>query len=353
MGRGDNLGPHPFGAVSVQAATGTGSLQSPFYNVGSIENKGIEFSLTTRNIDNKLLTWTTNATFSLNRNKILSLNNENAAITQSVDNATRIVSRTTVGQSIGEFYGYVVEGMFNKASDFEGAALPAGTNGVALPINRQNGIWIGDLKYKDLNGDGIINEKDMTSLGSPMPKFQYGFSNTVTCKGFDLTVFINGNYGSKILNYNRVKLEDPNANFTGYLSTVDNYARLGLINPVGSNTDVNNVIVTNPGTTVPGIRVAGDVNQNNRISSRFVEDGSFLRMKNLVLGYTLPGTMATKAHLSTVRVYANVQNLFTITGYSGYDPEVGAAPYNSSLYGFDWGRYPMSRVYTVGFNLGF
>jgi TonB-linked SusC/RagA family outer membrane protein len=331
-----------------------GSLRAPIYNVGSIQNKGIEFSLNTRNIERKGVLWTSGLTLSRNLNKVLSLNTENAFLTQSVDYGSRVISRTSVGQSIGSFYGFVVEGMFNEASDFEGAALPAGGDGKPLPINYINGVWVGDLKYKDLNGDGIITEKDMTQLGSPIPKFQYGLTNTVTYKGFDLTLFVNGNYGNKIFNYNRVKQEDPAANFTGLLATTNDFARIRMYDPAGSISDINNVYVENAGTTVPGIRRAGDPNQNTRVSSRFVEDGSFLRMKNVVLGYTVPANFATRLHLSSLRVYTNVQNLFTITNYSGFDPEVGASilPGSPLLYGFDWGRYPTPRVFTAGLNIG-
>ena len=333
----------------------TGSLTPPVYNVGSIQNKGLEFSLNTQNIAAKNFTWGSNITFSLNRNEVLSLNTDASAITQSVDNASQIISRTAVGQSIGSFYGYEVTGMFNKASDFDGAARPAGTDGQPLPINRTNGVWVGDLKFRDVNGDGVIDVKDQVNLGSPIPKFQYGFTNTLTYKGFDLTVFVNGNYGNKIFNYTRRKAEDLTDDYGNHWATVSDAARVELINPAGSPDDVNNVRVANEGTTMAGIRLAGDPNQNNRISSRYVEDGSYLRIKNLVVGYRLPTNLITPAHLASVRIYANVQNLATFTKYTGYDPEVGASVYPGSplLFGFDWGRYPTQRVYTLGVNLGF
>jgi len=334
---------------------GTGALSPPVYNIGSIRNKGLEFLLNTQNIDTKGFSWTSGFTMSLNRNRIESLNTETSAITQSVDNASQIISRTSVGQPIGSFYGYEVEGMFNKASDFEGAALPVGSDGQPLPIDRVNGVWVGDLKFKDVNGDGIIDVKDLVSLGSPIPKFQYGLTNTFNYKGFDLTVFINGNYGNKIFNYTRRRAEDLTDDYSNHWATVSDFARVELIDPNGSASDVDNVYVANAGTTMPGIRLAGDPNQNSRISSRYVEDGSYLRIKNVILGYQVPKELVSRAHLSSVRVYANVQNLATFTKYTGYDPEVGASVYPNSplLFGFDWGRYPTQRVYTLGINFGF
>lgn len=334
---------------------GTGALSPPVYNVGSIRNKGLEFSLNTQNINAKSFTWGSAITLSLNRNEVLSLNTETSALTQSVDNASQIISRTSVGQSIGSFYGYEVTGMFNKASDFEGVARPVGSDGKPLPIDRINGVWVGDLKFRDVNGDGVIDVKDQVVLGSPIPKFQYGFTNTLTYKGFDLTVFVNGNYGNKIFNYTRRQAEDLANDYNNHWATVSDFARIALINPNGSASDVNNVYVTNEGTTMPGIRLAGDPNQNSRISSRYVEDGTYLRIKNLVVGYKLPTDLVSRAHLSSLRVYANVQNLATFTKYTGFDPEVGASVYPGAplLFGFDWGRYPTQRVYTLGVNLGF
>jgi hypothetical protein len=211
-----------------------------------------------------------------------------------------------------------------------------------------------------LNHDGVINASDETDLGSPLPKFTYGINNTFSYKAFDLAVFFTGSYGNKILNYNEVLHEDPNSNtVTGEFESLTNYAHVGLINPAGSISDINNVYVTNPTTDIPGFRVSGDPNDNARISSRFIESGSYLRLKNLSLGYNFPSALLTKIHIHSFKVYTNISNLLTITKYSGYDPEIGANVPNESGYGsnaltqgVDWGRYPTPRIYTFGFNLG-
>lgn len=337
--------------------TGTGGVSSPYGNVGSIQNKGLEFTLTTHNIQSKDLTWTSNITFSMNRNKILSLNTPGAAFYGIIDNGGVTVTKTAVGRSLGEFYGWVANGIYKNAADLNNSPKPA-----SLTIDRTTGVWVGDVKFKDLSGptgkpDGVIDENDETYLGSPLPKFQFGFNNTFNYKGFDLTIFFTGNYGNKILNYELVKHENPNSGATGYFEGLNNFARVGLINPTGSVNDVNNVQVTNPKTTLPGIRVSGDPAQDFRISSLLIENGSYVRLKNLVLGYNIPAKWITKYHSTGVRVYINVQNVFTITKYTGYDPEVG---YNlgssggtpSLTGGIDYGRYPTPRIFTFGFNVG-
>ncbi len=333
---------------------GSGSLGAPWGNVGSIQNRGFEITLNTHNIQTTNFNWTTGLTFSLNRNKILSLNTGSTALYGKIYNASVLVSKTTVGSSIGDFYGYIAQGVFKNAADLNSSARPAGST-----IDYTQGIWVGDTKYKDLNHDGVIDANDQTDLGSPLPKFTYGINNTFGYKGFDLTVFFTGSYGNKILDFTQQQHEDPNSGQTGYFETLTNYAHVALIDPAGSKTDVNNVYVTNPTTTVPGFRVSGDPDQNNRISSRFIHDGSYLRLKNLALGYNIPAAIIARLHIHSLRVYSNVSNLFTITKYPGYDPEVGVNVPNQSgqgtnalTAGIDWGRYPTPRIYTFGFNVG-
>jgi len=184
---------------------------------------------------------------------------------------------------------------------------------------------------------------------------QYGINNTFTYKNFDLTVFFNGNYGNKILNYELVKHNDPNLSGVNYYSSVLGYAKLGLVNPNGSATDPNNVYVINANTNIPAIRIAG--NPNTAISSNDVESGSYLRLKNLNLGYNLPKTWLTKIKVNSLRVFVSATNLFTITKYTGFDPEIGSAlpssnGTNSLTTGIDYGHYPSPRFYTFGFNVG-
>ncbi|MGS2765046.1 SusC/RagA family TonB-linked outer membrane protein [Sinomicrobium sp. M5D2P9] len=314
-----------------------GSIASPYVNVGQINNKGFDFRISSKNFTGEDFSWTTDLTVSHNINKIKKLNTEGASLDGQY-------SKTTVGRSIGEFYGYVVEGVFSNAEDFETHAIPV-RNGEKLNIGPAGGsIWYGDLMFKDFNGDGIIDERDQTYLGSPIPKYQVGLNNTFSYKNFDLNIFFNANYGNKIFNQLRINGEYPGTSF-GYLKALNNYAKLALIDPDGSDSDVNNVYVTNPDTRIVGIR-NDNTNDNNRTSDKFIEDGSFIRCKNISLGYTLPKELTQKIHINSLRVYANVTNAFIITKYKGMDPEIGSwDPLNA---GVDNGFYPQSRVFSVG-----
>jgi TonB-linked SusC/RagA family outer membrane protein len=328
--------------------TGTGYLGAPTVNVGSIQNKGLEFSLNTRNISGTHFTWSTTITATLLNTKILSLVSNDAFITGIIDNGAVTATRSAVGGDIGEFYGYIAEGVYKNGADLANSAKPAG---VAVA---PNGTWVGDVKYKDLNHDGVIDQNDQTYLGSPTPKVQYGINNTFTYGNFDMTVFFNGNYGNKILNYELVKHGDPNGG-ANYFSSVLNYARLGLVNPNGSATDPNNVYVINANTSVPAIRTSGD--PNTAISSNDIESGSYLRLKNLQIGYKLPVAWLNKWKVSSLRVYVSSTNLFTITKYTGLDPEVGDPLISSKgggaeVTGIDYGHYPNPRFFTFGFNVG-
>ena len=271
-------------------------------------------------------------------NKVIKLNTEYASL-----NGTN--SRTVVGRSIGEFYGYMVDGgVFATADDFKNHALPA-KNGVVLPVGAAGGsIWYGDLKFRDKNGDGIIDENDQYYLGTPIPRFQIGLNNSFSYKRFDLNIFFNSNIGNKVFNRLRVNGEFPGTSF-GYLRALNDYAKLELVDPNGSATDINNVFVSNPNTRIPGVR-NDNTNDNNRFSDKFIEDGDFIRCNNITLGYSLPEGLLEKAHIRSLRLYVNVTNAFIITRYSGMDPEIGSwDPLNA---GVDNGFYPQPRVFTVG-----
>jgi len=255
-----------------------------------------------------------------------------------------------VGKPIGEFYGYLFDGVFAKPKDFQTHALPVDQSGKVYPVSAAGGgIWYGDRMFKDLNGDGIIDSRDQTFLGSPIPKFQYGFNNSFTYKNFDLNFFFSGSYGNKVFNQMSITQTNPIAS-TAYFTSVQNYAHLALVNPAGSATDVNNVYVSNPNTTIFGLR--NDVtNDNTRSSDLYVQDASFLKCKNITLGYRLPENILSKIFLHSVRVYATVTNVFTITKYPGMDPEIGS--WNPLQAGWDSGYYPQPRVYTIGANITF
>jgi hypothetical protein len=334
------------------ASTGysPGALAAPNENVGSVRNKGVDLGISSTNIEMKGFSWKTNFTLSHNINRVLSLNSGNDALYGYIGNT--IAAKTVVGRSIGEFFGYQTDGIFKSGADFKShPAIPVNsTTGVPLPITPgTGGVWVGDVMFRDKDKNGIIDERDQTFLGSPMPSFQLGLGNTFSYKGFDLTIFFTADEGNKVLNEININGMDPNQNF-GYFKSVLNYARIGMIDPNGSTTDVNNFRVTNPGTNI--VRISqGSANANTRLSDRYVEDGSFIRCKNLTLGYTFSSKLIAKAHLATLHIYANVSNPFLITKYSGMDPEVGS--YNPLLVGVDNGYYPQPRVYTIGASLSF
>lgn len=338
----------------------TGVIGSPWVNVGAMKNKGFEFTLNTVNISNKNLTWKTGITFSVNRNEVTALYTEMAGILKGLDGKTYTYTQT--GQPVGQFYGYKVKGMFCQEDDFYAKdkngdyLLDANGNKkfVALPTGKtvkENEIWYGDYIWEDLNGDGIIDEKDRTFIGNPEPKFTYGINNSFTYKGFDLNIFINGVYGNKLYNFLREENTIPTNN-TGLLRENKDYAQVMLIDPSGENT-LSNMYVANAGKASVQRITPHNANDNNRTSDRFVEDGSYLRVKNISLGYTLPRALTGKLGIENLRIYCNIQNAFTITGYSGYDPEVGAYNQNVLLRGLDYARYPSQRIYTFGLNLNF
>jgi TonB-dependent starch-binding outer membrane protein SusC len=325
-----------------------GAMDAPYVNIGTVSNKGFEFKISSKNITGKNFTWGTDLTVSHNANKVLKLNSEDAAIYGTY-------SKTVVGRSIGEFYGYILEGVYSKASDFLGDktlgiephARPV-KNGELLAVGTASGsIWYGDRMFKDINGDGIIDERDQTYLGSPIPKVQLGINNTFSYKNLDLNVFFTANIGNKVFNQLRINGESPSGSY-GYQKVLMDYAKLALIDPNGSASDVRNVYVTNSNTMIAGVR-NDDTNGNNRTSSEYIEDGSFLKCKTISIGYRFSEKLLKKTPIQSLRIYANVTNVFTITKYKGMDPEIGSwDPINA---GVDTGFYPQSRVYTLGVNI--
>ncbi len=338
-------------------AYATSIISSPWVNAGALENKGFEWTLNTVNIDTRDFTWRTGFTFSLNRNKVTKLYTETSSITGKIGSDT--YTNTVVGQPIAQFYGYNVIGMFKELDDF----YVKDRNGdfmlddnfnkilVAVPegkIIKENEIWYGDYIFEDVNGDGVINESDRKFIGNPEPKFSFGFNSTFTYKDFDLNIFLNGVYGNKVYNFIRETYTNPMRNSNLLLETV-NLANVELIDPDGGRT-LQNMHVANADATV--CRVAlHDANKNNRMSSYFVEDGSYIRVKNISLGYTFPKKLIKRAGLDNLRLYFNVQNPFTFTKYKGFDPEIGAYNYNVLTRGIDHARYPSQTIYTFGLNV--
>lgn len=336
-------------------------LQAPKGNYGSIENKGLEITLDAHPVQLKNFSWDSNFQISFNKNKLLSLSDTENATLVGYGQYGDVVCVSEIGKPLYNFYGYKVEGVYKDLDDIQNSAKPAKypSDGV---FSRENTVWVGDIKYKDVDENGIIDERDRTDLGSPLPKFTFGWTNTFRYRNLDLSIFLNGSYGNKVMNYNSLTLTHMNSTWTNQLqSVVSKRARLEPIDPTIVYADgskwfdhIDNVRVKNPGTKIPHTSI-NDPNDNDRISDRYVEDGSFLRIKNITLGYTFPKALLNKAKIENLRVYVNIQNLYTFTKYTGYDPEVGASTQDSSglTYGLDNGRYPSPAMYSFGLNITF
>ena len=344
------------------------ALAAPYGNYGTINNKGVEFTLSTHNLTGAF-TWNTEFQISFNKNKLVALDGTDAVHIEGYGQWSDVVSISNVGEPLYNFYGYKVAGVYKDLEDLQNSPRPEKypTDGV---FNRYNTTWVGDLKYEDLSGpegvpDGVIDTYDRTNIGSPLPKFTFGMTNSFSYKNFDLSVFFNGSYGNKVLNYTAINLSNMKSAWDNQLKMITERANLEPIDPnksypatVNGNTiyewtdDITNLRVTNPDTRIPRA-IANDPNDNDRISDRYIEDGSYLRIRNITLGYTLPANVARQWMLENIRVYANIQNLATFTNYSGYDPEIGASTASQNVFGLDNGRYPSPQVYSFGVSLSF
>lgn len=345
----------------MQAALPTyvsGVITSPWVNTGSLQNKGLEFTLNAIPISNRDFSWRSGITFSLNRNKVLKLYTESTGIPGNIGGLA--YTYTTVDEPVAQFYGYNVIGMFMEEDDFYRKdangdyILDAQGNRqfVAIPENKTvdqgTGIWYGDYIYEDVNSDGVIDEKDRIYLGNPEPKFTFGFNNTMSWKDFDLNIFFTGSVGNKVFNYLGQQQSNPCDRWV-MLKSVRDFAKVTMIDPDGEKT-LENMHVENPNAKTYRIDSSSS-NNNNRMSNKFVEDGSYLRLKNVSLGYTLPRKLTKSWGIDNLRFYVNIQNLFTITKYKGYDPEVGSYNQGVLLRGIDYARYPSQRIYIIGLNL--
>ncbi|QIL75498.1 SusC/RagA family TonB-linked outer membrane protein [Hymenobacter sp. HDW8] len=306
--------PNLIAPVPVSLVSGT--YESVNTNAASAYNRGVDFSFTSRNVQGagQGFNWTTNLNFSAFKTELESLGQ--GLPYNGLGTLSGTVVRYDEGQPFGSFFGYVADGIFQTADE------------VAAHAKQQTGTSPGDIRFKDLNGDGTINADDRTFIGNPNPDFVYGVTNTMTFKGFDLSFFIQGSQGNDVYNQNRYITEG---------------ALYGTTN--GTTRILNRW--TGPGTSndVPRA-VSGDPNQNLRVSTYFLEDGSYARLKNLTLGYTLPASLMSRISATQLRVYVTAQNLATLTKYSGFDPEVSSR-------GVDLGIYPQARVFMAGLNIGF
>jgi len=354
---------------SIMGTSGNGSsaLAAPWGNYGDIENTGFEIALNTQPILTKDFSWNSDIQLSFNKNKLKSLSGSTALL--GYGQWTDVVSRSVPGESLYNFYGYEVEGVYQNFEDLINSPVytlqqnnPIVTNADGTKswstnpddYNPRNTTWVGDLKYKDVNGDGIIDENDKTDIGSPLPKFTFGWNNTFAYKNFDLNIFINGSYGNKVGNYMKMKLSHMNSPWQNQLTAINDRTRL---QPTDGNytTDwyLNIANVSTTGVSSTPRASINDPNDNDAWSSRYIEDGSYIRLKAITLGYTFDQKLIQKIGLSNLRLTFNATNLLTITGYDGYDPEVGASTASQNVMGCDNGRYPSPTSFTFGLNVSF
>lgn len=342
------------------------ALAAPWGNFGTIDNKGLEISLSSHQ-NAGAFGWDSELQLSFNKNKLVALSGTDNASIEGYGQWNDVVTMSNIGESLYSFYGYQTDGVYKDLADIQNspAVIASGV------YSRTNTVFPGDIKFKDISGpegvpDGKITTDDRTNLGSPMPLFTYSFNNTFRYKNFDLTIFVNGTYGNKVLNYMAKNLTNMESMWTNQLSVVTKRAKLQIVdesltyprvNSTGNTVnnwfdDIDNVEVSNPGTNVPRA-IAQNPNENDVMSDRYIEDGSYLRVKNIALGYNVPSSLLKKYRIESLRVYTNIQNLLTWTNYSGFDPEIGASTANNDVYGLDNGRYPSPQVYTFGLNLTF
>ena len=307
-----------------------GGISSPYVNAGEMQNTGIDITLNYKNTFANGFSWNSTLVVSRYKNRV----NEIASgleIPQEVnfnDYTVGTVTNTSTGNPIGMFYGLKSDGIIRTQEQLDAAPKIGFSN--TLETSQ-----LGDVLYVDQNGDGIINDKDITTIGNPHPDFTFGFTNSFAYKGLDLSVFLQGSVGNDLMNLTR---------------------RAGTLN---SNLYQNQLAeaadfwtADNVGASLP--RPVGALShQNLRVSDRFIEDGSYLRIQNLTLGYSFPTELLSQLKITRLRIYASMQNLHTFTKYKGYDPEVGSFNQRVLLTGVDNGRYPTPRTFSMGLNVEF
>lgn len=303
-------------------------------NLGEVENKGWEAMISSRNLTGEFQ-WNTDFNISANRNKVLSLPDGNDIFYGSGPGHLVGLGDTQIlreGHPVGTFYGWIYDGVYQEGDDF----IPGG--GFEQEA--------GGEKFRDINGrddagnltgqpDGTLNSDDRTIIGNPNPDFTWGLNNDFKWKNFDLNIFFQGSQGNDILSYTLMELN--------LLSGINNATTEALDRWTPSNTS----------TDVP----KASTGRTRRVSTRWIYDGSYVRLKNLALGYTLPSALLDRLNINRLRIYVSAQNILTLTDYPGYDPEVnyqssGGTNGNRNL-GLDYGSYPNAKSYTIGLNIGF
>jgi len=321
--------------LNAQLPNSTG-FSNAFKNIGKVQNQGLEFTLNTENFKNDNFTWSSSFNISFNKNKLLQLaENQSNILTLlpwNLDYSKVPLYIAEIGRPIARYYGYIWDGNY-QYSDFDQNSAGDYVLKASVPTYNTNRALTkpGDIKYRDYNGDGLVNASDRTIIGDPNPDFTGGFSNNFTYKGFDLNVFFQYAVGQDIFNANRIIFEGAGRIHQNmFASYLDRWT------PENQNNTY--------------YRVGGSGPTDFGYSTRVVEDGSYVRLKTVALGYNIPLRLAKKIKLSAVRIYASAQNLYTWTKYKGFDPEVSA--FDSALTpGFDYSVYPRARTITFGLNL--
>jgi len=293
---------------------------SVLQNVGSVENKGWELSVTSDNIKGKDFNWKSTLVLAANRNRIIDLGNGTDYYFPLAPTGYVSPVIVKVGLPVATFWGYNTNGLITKEDLQKGIPVLTG-------VSQQ----VGDTKYVDTNGDGLITTADKHNLGSAQPKLTFGFTNTLNYKAFDLSFVFQGSYGNKIFNFLQQKLEIPTLSLNASAVLLDRYSDA---NPEGKVARATNAPVA-------------------QVTDRYVENGSFVKLKNLSLGYSLPGGVLEKIHAKQLRIYITAQNILTWTDYSGLDPEVNFYDNDNTKQGIDYGAYPSSKSFLAGLSVTF
>ena len=297
--------------ASIPITSGFEDTSTTYTNAGKVRNTGFEFTLNTVNLRGPL-GWETSVTYTYNKNKIKDLNSAVPYYINQINNS--YVTMLANHFPINVFYGYVTDGVFQNAHEVEQHAS-------------QPGAEPGDIRFKDLDNNGVINDNDRTVLGNPNPTPMFSMNNLLTWKGFELSIYLQGVAGNKIFNANKIDLTGMSAAYNQLTDVLGRWHGEGTSH------------------TMPRA-VYGDPNQNNRVSNRFVESGSYLRLKTITLAYNFPKQWLGALTIENARLTLSCENVATLTGYSGFDPEVG-------INGIDLSAYPISRTFNIGLNFNF
>ncbi len=339
--------------LDVQPAASSGYSNPTSTNIGKMRNWGYEFQVG-YNESAKEFKWNVSANLGVAKNKVNELASPTAVLDRGAlqDYGNTAITRTKAGESVQYFFGWVTDGIYQNVGEIIGTDNKPSSPVQNLPLKEDGTVNLteyndpgkkasytrpGDIRFKDMNNDGKITDDDRVNLGSFLPKFTYGFNFSASYKGFDATLFFQGAQGNKIYNGTKVLTEGMLRLFNSGTAVLDAWT------PENTNTNVPRA-------------VNGDPNGNSRTSDRFLEDGSYLRLKNLTIGYTIPAASLqafTKGYLSNIRIYVSSQNLLTFTKYSGYDPEIGIRVNTQLTQGIDYGQFPQARTFMIGLQAGF